>query len=127
VTAAAATSRAPRGRPITFTGPSIPAILADLKHQTRRLIADVPDGVIEVVPSLLAHGGDLWDFRRHMDNPVAIQCPYGAPGDRLWVREAHAQFAVGNRTGLSPQCVAYQATCDRDGGFEYVNNGDEIP
>lgn len=51
--------------------------------------------------------------------------PY-APGQRLWVRETHAQFAVGNRTGLSPQCVAYRATCDDDGGFRYVNNGDEI-
>ncbi len=48
------------------------------------------------------------------------------PEQRLWVKETHAQFAVGNRTGSSPQCVAYRATCDDDGGFDYVNNGDEV-
>lgn len=74
-------------RPILFSAPMVRAILAGAKTQTRRLVRDVPDGVIEVVPSLLANRGDLFDFRRNLDNPVAMRCPHGAPGDRLWVKE----------------------------------------
>jgi hypothetical protein len=58
------------------------------------------------------------------DRKIWTVTPVGE--QRLWVRETHAQFAVGNRTSMSPQCVAYRATCDEDGSFDYVNNGDEV-
>lgn len=101
-----------RERPILFSGPMVRAILEGKKTQTRRVVRD--------------QGGCL-DLDDPDDLAQLLSCyDYGAPGDRLWVRETHAQFAVGNRTGLAPQCVAYRATCDEDGGFDYVNNGDEI-
>ena len=75
-------------RGITMTGESAPAILDDSKSQTRRLVKGAPDDTIEVVPSLHHHFGDLWDFRRRLHNPVAIRCPYGTAGSRLWIREA---------------------------------------
>jgi hypothetical protein len=67
---------------------SVLGIVDGRKNQTRRTVKDAPADAIEVVPSLLNHGGDLWDFRRWMNNPFAIRCPYGTAGDRLWVKEA---------------------------------------
>lgn len=99
----------PRERPILFSGPMVRAILGGKKTQTRRLYRERP--------------GDVRHRGRQLWQPPS---PYGVRGDRLWVRETHAQFAVGNRRGVAPQCVAYRATCDAEGGFEYVNNGDEI-
>ena len=43
----------------------------------------------EVVPSLLANRGDLFDVRYDGDNPIAIRCPFGKPGDRLRGREVY--------------------------------------
>lgn len=68
-------------RPILFSGPMVRAILAGKKAQTRRivreqaLISDVAGGGIEPA---------VW-WPRRGDN--LIPCPYGAPGDELWVRE----------------------------------------
>jgi hypothetical protein len=47
-------------KPILFSGPMVCAILEDRKTQTRRVVKD-----------------------------GQVQCPYGSPGDRPWVRETH--------------------------------------
>jgi hypothetical protein len=46
---------------------------------------------------------------------------------RLWVREEHARFSVGEGMDRPvPECVAYRAT--HDGGFDYINTrGETIP
>lgn len=80
-------------RPILMSAPMVRAILAGQKTVTRRVVKNFPTSpngraVREVVPSLLAHRGDLFDVRFDLDNPRAIRCPYGAPGDRLYVRES---------------------------------------
>ena len=113
-------------RGVLFSAPMVRALLAVAKTQTRRLVK-----LREFGPST-TRGYD-WTFRdkRALWNDVGTKwlierCPYGVPGDRLWVRETHAKFAVGDRGGIVPQCVAYRATCDADGSFDYVNNGDEI-
>lgn len=81
-------------RPILFSGPMVRAILEGRKTQTRRIVK--PTG---------AH--HIFQFRgreeaRGTDEPTGewawcraervisehIRCPYGKPGDRLWVREA---------------------------------------
>ena len=43
--------------------------------------------VREIVPSLLDNGrvGRLWDVRYELDNPKAIQCPYGNLGNEIEV------------------------------------------
>lgn len=99
-------------RPIIMTGPSLPALADGTKTQTRRLVKHLP--AYKKAPS-----GDRL-------SKIIAGCPYGVVGDRLWVREAFAEFAVGNRTGVSSTCIAYRASCATDGGFDYVNNGDEI-
>jgi hypothetical protein len=119
-------------RPILFKGRLVRAILAGAKTQTRRALrlpAWITDqaGAIDRLRYQLGRG-EYPGLAKYVDGrPVRrFTCPYGAPGERLWVRETHAQFAVGNRTGDAPLCVAYRATCGEDGGFDYVHNGDEI-
>lgn len=64
-------------RPILFSALMVRAILDGRKTVTRRVVKFNIAGRI----GPLAH---QW----HVDNPGAVTvCPYGQPGDRLWVRE----------------------------------------
>ena len=66
-------------RPILFSAPMVRAILAGTKTQTRRAVKPQPTHFNPVgVPR-----------RARPDAPSSdvIRCPYGQPGDRLWVRE----------------------------------------
>jgi hypothetical protein len=73
-------------RPILFSGPMVRAILDGKKTQTRRAIKPRVGGLAG-----LNFWG--WDYDRavfgtDLLGPVQqVRCPYGAPGDRLWVRE----------------------------------------
>lgn len=65
-------------RPILFSAPMVRAILAGTKTQTRRVVKPQPTHFNPVgIPRLARPEGP---------NAV-ITCPYGQPGDRLWVRE----------------------------------------
>lgn len=71
-------------RPILFSAPMVRAILEGRKTQTRRVVKLQPDRVWpdEVTPH--------WNVGGNRTLPGAsnpIRCPYGVPGDRLWVRE----------------------------------------
>lgn len=69
-------------RPIFFSVPEVRAILEGRKTMTRRVIKRnrlrEPTSETEDSRGLIV-GGDAY--------PVARLCPYGQPGDRLWVRE----------------------------------------
>jgi len=81
-------------RPILFSAPMVRAILAGTKTQTRRLVKPQPEPHQEMRLAADAPGRPDADwFLVHHDalntwSPV--RCPYGAPGDRLWVKETHA-------------------------------------
>lgn len=60
-------------RPILFSSPMVRALLAGTKTQTRRALK-LPHGFWETSDS-----GQLV--------PIPVNCPYGQPGDQLWVRE----------------------------------------
>ncbi len=64
-------------RPILFSGPMVRAILAGRKTQTRRVVKLNPRVSVSFSEHLLEQG-------------VLPVCPYGVPGDRLWVRETFA-------------------------------------
>lgn len=67
-------------RPIRFSEPMVRAILDGSKTMTRRIIKPQP-----------THFNPAGTPRRVVPNggpSESICCPYGEPGDRLWVREA---------------------------------------
>lgn len=78
-------------RPIIFSAPMVRALLAGTKTQTRRIvkhqgILDHPAG--KGFKVILLGNKEAW-LNSRPDHPQHITkfCPYGQPGDRLWVRE----------------------------------------
>lgn len=86
-------------RPILFSGPMVRAILDGRKTQTRRVIkpqpyCPTPEGDYYPDPYAKTHYWCFWGKRgtdAHNKCSVPLfRCPYGQPGDRLWVRETWA-------------------------------------
>jgi hypothetical protein len=80
-------------RPILFSGPMVRAIQDGRKTQTRRVMKHQPETVCGK-PERPDAGwwnekGQFWMKRSTVAN---FECPYGKPGDRLWVRETFYQF-----------------------------------
>ncbi|MDO9235966.1 MAG: hypothetical protein Q7U28_08040 [Aquabacterium sp.] len=66
-------------RPALFNGQMVRSLLGDIKTHTRRIAKLTSAGHVKEV------GGNR---RWHPADPNAVlACPYGQPGDRLWVRE----------------------------------------
>lgn len=93
------TVRIQRERPMLYSGPMVRAILDGLKTQTRRFALKTINTPVEVwrtdghgtwygVNNVAASGG--------LGEPATpfIECPYGEPGDRLWVKETHAFYSL---------------------------------
>lgn len=90
-------------RPIIFSGPMVRAILEGRKTQTRRIVKGCIAAFLE----------DGWSADQRMYEtkegdivPAKNLCPYGQPGDRLWVRETWAEFS-----GIEPK-VTYVYRAD---------------
>ena len=81
-------------RPIIFSAPMVRALLAGTKTQTRR-----------IVKARDLEWMDVHQGLREPDN--AERCPYGQPGDRLWVRETFARIDGQTRPWIETD---YQAT-----------------
>lgn len=95
-------------RPILMSAPMVRAILAGTKTQTRRMVKVKPWHQIEE-----RDDGSPWPWM-YDDERVAdhwVPCPYGQPGDRLWVREAWGyRCSAGTRAvGQYMHTIAYRA------------------
>ena len=100
MTAAAKLQPEVRERPILFSGPMVRAILEGRKTQTRRLVKPQPEVVRGEFKGADARPSDGLRIVRGTERvtvnlafPECLRtahdfCPYGRPGDRLWVREA---------------------------------------
>ena len=85
-------------RPIPFKGEMVRTILDGRKTQTRRVmkVQPWPDALVTVEhyhETVIDRHGDMQPgkeiFGAHWDDgEYGLRCPYGAPGDLLWVREA---------------------------------------
>jgi len=79
-------------RPILFSGPMVKAILEGRKTQTRRVVKPQPVNQKSAFGNL----GELWHYYDKQESFTTgmfkhwmpERCPYGQPGDRLWLREA---------------------------------------
>lgn len=103
-------------RPILFSAPMVRAILAGRKTQTRRIVKGVVNCDTYRGPWIAYDGslpeGRAWHFGagRVKGDPdnfyvfASINCPYGMPGDRLWVREAWNVRGLG--FGMKPRHAA---------------------
>lgn len=80
--------------PILFSGPLIRAILSGKKTQTRRLLRW--DGVQRAEPCPVGPAVN-WSLTSYGGSLRVVRCPYGQPGDRLWVRETWTR--IGNDPG----------------------------
>lgn len=134
---------ASRERPILFAGRLVRAILDGRKTQTRRIVGDVnahPDawasvslGSLSFMAKHTARGKFGATFTSHRDAIEAgsihvcpVSCPYGVPGDRLWVRETWLYVGPGSgseidgpieqarRCNQKPENVWYRADGERD-------------
>lgn len=125
--------------PILFSAPMIRAIQDDRKTQTRRLIRGLPDGAepatldewraAKADPRMADPSPRLTLFKRHVDPSEAdgrgvlpsgvfgVPCPFGGPGDRLWVRETwYDDFQNGEQ---NPAGIYYRADGEpHEQGFE---------
>lgn len=135
-----------RERPLLMSGPMVRATLAGRKTQTRRVVLPQPTSpavLDDVSACMKAEIGSALEDRRPYcmwmtDKPRedgngfvehGVRCPYGAVGDRLWVRETWA--ARGTHTDR--QSIAeidvnrshfeiwYAADCYDDQGRERFN------
>jgi hypothetical protein len=123
-----------RERPILFSGPMVRAILDGRKSQTRRVIKGAPHEERQL-EAVMVRDEACFIERAHVGTPQetchyryggegeqpAIACPYGAPGDKLWVRETwglnhyeyeRAPIPKVRPPDLEDQYLAYQATED---------------
>jgi hypothetical protein len=98
-------------RPILFSAPMVRALLSGTKTQTRR--------VVKPQPYADEQGNACWNgsnfgqdgrgpLFRSLASPVPssrtkrVHCPYGAPGDRLWVRETWCSLTTGFAYAADP-------------------------
>jgi hypothetical protein len=104
-----------RERPILFSGPMVRALLAGTKTQTRRIVKPQPGAGLDET-----HGGrksfDAYEPENNETGGVLPlgfadyndrywRCPYGKPGDRLWVRETfmlESNFGLEDEEGYQP-------------------------
>jgi hypothetical protein len=72
-------------RQILFSAPMVRAILAGTKTQTRRVVKGWPLELLSTPANFTP------EYVAHPENKA---CPYGRPGDRLWVRETHMDLGA---------------------------------
>ena len=95
-------------RPILFSAPMVRAILAGTKMQTRRVVKPQPPASTHQVETW--HHPDAkprfftWTTAGEIsDQWEPLPCPYGQPGDRLWVRETFRGCRAYEVQGYAPK------------------------
>lgn len=119
-----------RERPILFSGPMVRALLAGTKTQTRRVapirelnILSQPGDMVAWSVSFLkaikgvlsSHSGGRFSELQARSIIASQFCPYGQPGDRLWVRECWTHNKVVPIEHRPPGDYIYRADLNEAG------------
>ena len=106
-----------REKPILFSAPMVRAILDGSKSQTRRVVKLKSHHTIEE-----RDDGKPWPWMYDSDRDADhwLPCPYGQPGDRLWVRESFCEALSNYEEEREQTTVYYRA----DGQEVVVDDGD---
>lgn len=94
-------------RPILFSGAMVRALLDGSKTQTRRIVKPQPAVKQGMVNAAYCGDRNLWlrDGPCDSSDPAKEwRCPYGLPGDRLWVRETFYCDHCFYPDGTPPSC-----------------------
>jgi hypothetical protein len=100
-------------RPILFSAPMVRAILEDRKTVTRRIVKRAM-----IAPAQFGLPLRVFD-ERYIG--VELRCPYGQPGDRLWVRET-ARVESESINHVNPS-KSWHSIDYRAGGSSSVRSG----
>lgn len=98
-----------KARGMIFNSEMVRAILDGRKTQTRRIVKGT-DGAVKFCKEWDINGEEIFVVLGEKDhtgmNPVfgAISCPFGAVGDRIWVRETWAEAGA-----CAPDLKLYRA------------------
>ncbi|HDH1373442.1 TPA: hypothetical protein PIT97_002063 [Klebsiella quasipneumoniae subsp. similipneumoniae] len=98
-------------RGVIFNGEMVRAILHGRKTQTRRIVKGT-DGAVKFCKEWDINGEEIFVVLGEKDhtgmNPVlgALSCPFGAVGDRIWVREAFRVHSLATNVAT----LAYKAS-----------------
>jgi hypothetical protein len=109
-------------RGIRFNGPMVRAILEGRKTQTPRLINWDRQKIDGVRASIGPEGfktitkNTIETVPWSSENLKRLDCPYGVPGDRLWVRESWTAYGDSKGT-MVPKSMLPSRNCD--GGIVY--------
>lgn len=120
-------------RPILMSAPMVRAILDGRKTQTRRA---VKPRIVPVVEECFRVNGKWCNHTFAYD--LVELCPYGKPGDRLWVREtwadvhplqvAEGRYSKEGRAGIpGPPSVEYRTIYAADGDYPPIWYSDGHP
>jgi hypothetical protein len=116
-------------RPILFSGPMVKAILDGRKGMTRRVVKPQP----KATPYGFSFPGQGIKIQGERDSWILLDnekhqrwiercCPYGVPGDRLWVRESFLPCkGIGDRYPVQIDLASY--VCFRDGSQKFRSGG----
>lgn len=131
-----------KSRPILFSAPMVRAILDGRKTQTRRIVKPQPPDrtALFMLSGNRDPDGDVMKYHAMaagpgLEVPAFYSCPYGVPGDRLWVRETWGEVAHidgGNPTrekfvhvkGPDERCIIYREEAEQH-GFEWIGESPE--
>lgn len=100
-------------RPILFSGPMVRAILEARKTQTRRIVKPQ----FSVFHSIHADAS-ISTNRIFRGAYQRIRCPYGQPGDRLWVRETWKEKKRHQLSYIGLPAIEYAATGESVGPWK---------
>ena len=80
------------GKPIVFNAEMVRAILDERKTQTRRLVKSYYNVDLKRVLDPSKDGTFDFVFNNKEESSHLVKCPFGQPGDFLWVKETFARY-----------------------------------